>query len=734
MTLKRQESKCGSIESTRLSQVGDSALPPLLVVELGQRIGSAVCGGLLAQLGATVVAIEDEGTREKCTFSTQLCAGKLRVRRGQGGADAAVIADIAAKADIVLLSSDIGGTYEAACDTQIVCDVTACGSTGPLAGQPLSDAEIQALTGVLHTTGAPEGAPVLCPVPILEYLAGLNAAAAVIAALGIRRKFGIGQAAEVALYDCGFGAMSSFFARLLGQDGAVDIGRIGNRHGLSSPWNVYRAVDGWIQICTGSDEQWQRLCVVVKREDLATRQRFARSIDRVANNAEVDAIVQNWVGTQTVTDCIAALTVANIAGGAIVPVNEYPSEANLDYRGMIQRTVHGVYVPGSPMRMSRTPGRTLMDVTDADKAALDAAVACARSADPVATPGVLALPLADIRVLEVGHYTTAPGAARMFAALGADVIKIEPPEGEASRAWPPIDRGQSTFYTVTNSGKRGVVLDLGSEEGRSQLRALIAQSDVLIENMKPNALAKRGFGAGQIADINPRMIYCAISGFGAQSQYPGRPAFDTVVQAMSGLMHLVRAADGAPMKTGISIADVMGAAVAVVAVLAALEERHRSGEGQVIDLSMQDIMAWATQVAWNRSDVPQNSHILRTADGDVLVTDTKEPVPAMDIRNLNRMDAVARLRRAGYRAVPAVSPADVLRSEQAVARNLCFNLTDERGAWPTLGVPIRLARTPLRINRPSPALGRDTAEVFGNLSSGAPAAPSSGDATLHVTS
>jgi crotonobetainyl-CoA:carnitine CoA-transferase CaiB-like acyl-CoA transferase len=255
---------------------------------------------------------------------------------------------------------------------------------------------------------------------------------------------------------------------------------------------------------------------------------------------------------------------------------------------------------------------------------------------------------------------------------------------------------------------------------------------VLIENMKPNALAKRGFGADKIAEINPRTIYCAISGFGAHSRYPGRPAFDTVVQAMSGLMHLIRAPDGAPMKTGISIADVMGAAVAVVAVLAALEERDRSGKGQGIDLSMQDIMAWVTQVAWNRSDVAHDSHILRVADGHVVVAGAKEVVLQADIEDLSRADVVSLLCGAGYRAVPVVRPAEVLQSEQTAARSLCFRLADERGEWPSLGVPMRLTRTPPQIDRPSPALGRDTAEVLGELSAGTAVASTVNNTTLHA--
>src|SRR5581483_8417438 len=352
------------MSSPRSAKPPDAALPPILVVELGQRVGASVCGALL---GATVIAVEDKGQCGKSRFSEQLCAGKLRWRRSKRCADDSFTCNIASAADVVILSSDSGDVFVTTDDTQIVCDVTACGSSGPLSGQPFSDVEIQALTGILHTNGLPHGMPVQCPIPIVEYLAGINAAAAIIAALRVRRKSGVGQSIEVALYDCGFTAMSSLLARFFGPEATSDIGRIGNRHGLSSPWNVYRAADGWVQICTGSDDQWQRLCTLMKREDLAHNSNFASSVGRVANNSAVDVAVQAWVGAQSVDDCVAALTAASIAGGAIVPVDQYPREPNLDYRGMICRSSAGAYVPASPLRMSRTPGRTLTDPIDVDR-------------------------------------------------------------------------------------------------------------------------------------------------------------------------------------------------------------------------------------------------------------------------------------------------------------------------------------------------------------------------------
>ena len=157
-------------------------------------------------------------------------------------------------------------------------------------------------------------------------------------------------------------------------------------------------------------------------------------------------------------------------------------------------------------------------------------------------------------------------------------------------------------------------------------RRLIETADVLIENLKPGALARRGFSADDIARINPRLIYCAVSGFGHDSLYAGRPAYDSVVQAMSGIMDVVRD-DGTPMKAGISIVDLLGAETALVAVLAALEYRDRTGRGQFVDLSMQDIAAWMTQVAWNGATEPAVPlTVVACADGHVLAEASPEAV------------------------------------------------------------------------------------------------------------
>src|SRR5262249_30416090 len=149
------------------------------------------------------------------------------------------------------------------------------------------------------------------------------------------------------------------------------------------------------------------------------------------------------------------------------------------------------------------------------------------------------------------------------------------------------------FFTFSNSDKKSLMMDLRGAQDKAAFRELLQSADLLVENLKPGSLARLGFGAAQLAEINPRLVYCSISGFGADSAYPQRAAFDTVVQAMSGFMDPTRV-EGTPIKAGISAADIVGGTYGLLAILAALEQRERTGRGQYIDISMQDVACWST--------------------------------------------------------------------------------------------------------------------------------------------
>lgn len=212
-------------------------------------------------------------------------------------------------------------------------------------------------------------------------------------------------------------------------------------------------------------------------------------------------------------------------------------------------------------------------------------------------------PLSGIKVIELARILAGPWAGQTLADLGADVIKVESPEGDDTRRWGPpfIDHeGEATaaYFFAANRGKRGVVCDFSTPEGAAQVIQLIRDADVVIENFKLGGLAKYGLDYASLAAINPRLIYCSITGFGQTGPYAPRAGYDFIIQGMSGLMSVTGEAGGAPQKVGVAVTDVFTGVYAATAILAALIQRGQTGRGQHIDMSLLDV---ATSVMANQA-------------------------------------------------------------------------------------------------------------------------------------
>ena len=187
-------------------------------------------------------------------------------------------------------------------------------------------------------------------------------------------------------------------------------------------------------------------------------------------------------------------------------------------------------------------------------------------------------PLHGIRVLDLSRVLAGPYCTMVLGDLGADVIKIEPPEGDETRAWgPPFAAGESAYYLCVNRNKRCMVVDLKTDEGRSILRELAQKSDVLVENFRPGTLARYGLDYETLRARNSRLVYCSISGFGQTGPLRERPGYDFMIQAMGGLMSVTGDPDGEPVKVGVAAADLFAGQYAVIAILAALGARERTG-------------------------------------------------------------------------------------------------------------------------------------------------------------
>ena len=215
----------------------------------------------------------------------------------------------------------------------------------------------------------------------------------------------------------------------------------------------------------------------------------------------------------------------------------------------------------------------------------------------------MAAPLAGIKVIELARILAGPWAGQTLADLGADVIKVEAPEGDDTRRWGPpfIERdGEQTaaYFYATNRGKTSMICDFCTPEGQAQVRALVSDADVVIENFKVGGLAKYGLDYASLAAVNPRLIYCSITGFGQTGPYAHRAGYDFIIQGMAGLMSVTGAPDGQPQKVGVAVTDIFTGVYAATAVLAALHQRGATGVGQQIDMALMDV---ATSIMANQA-------------------------------------------------------------------------------------------------------------------------------------
>jgi len=382
-------------------------------------------------------------------------------------------------------------------------------------------------------------------------------------------------------------------------------------------------------------------------------------------------------------------------------------------------------------------------------------------------------PLSGIRVIELARVLAGPWAGQMLADLGADVIKVENPgAGDDTRHWgPPFVTGSegenlsAAYYHATNRGKRSIALDFSNANDLETVRKLAATADVLVENFKVGGLKKYGLDYESLRAINPRLIYCSITGFGQDGPYAPRPGYDFIIQGMSGLRSLTGEAAGEPQKVGVAVTDIFTGLYSVIAIQAALRHAERTGEGQHIDMSLFDtqVAVLANQnlnylVSGRAPHRMGNAHpniapyeVFPVADGHVIIavgndgqfrslcrvlelTDTAEnaDLATNSGRVANRarlrdslVAALARWQRkpllealaaANVPAGPINDIADMFADPQILARRMQIDLHDQSGnAIPSVRSPIVMSRTPLRYHRPSPRLGEHTGEIMAEL-------------------
>jgi crotonobetainyl-CoA:carnitine CoA-transferase CaiB-like acyl-CoA transferase len=385
--------------------------------------------------------------------------------------------------------------------------------------------------------------------------------------------------------------------------------------------------------------------------------------------------------------------------------------------------------------------------------------------------------LAHLRVLDLTRVLAGPWCAQTLADLGAEVIKVERPgAGDDTRGWgPPYlkdaagrETSEAAYFLSCNRGKKSITLDISRPEGQALVRRLAAVSDVLLENYKVGDLARYGLAYQDLKALNPRLVYCSITGFGQDGPYSGRAGYDLLAQGMGGFMSITGEADGrpggGPQKAGVAVTDLMTGMYAAVAVLAAIESRHRSGQGQYIDMALLDVGVgmlsnmhlnyFTTGRAPGRSGnahpniVPyqvfacRDGHLIlgagndaqfakfcgvagcpelaadaRFAANDARVRNREVLVPLLDdiMKKRGRDDWLAALEAAGVPCGPINTIDQVFEDPQVKHREMKLEVRHPLGTVPMVRNPIRLSATPVEYGIPPPMLGQHTDEILGEL-------------------
>ena len=375
-------------------------------------------------------------------------------------------------------------------------------------------------------------------------------------------------------------------------------------------------------------------------------------------------------------------------------------------------------------------------------------------------------PLAGLRVIDLTRVLAGPFCTQSLGDLGAEVLKIEPPDrGDETRHFPPFIAGESHYFLGINRNKKSLVVDLQQPAGAEILRRLVAKADILVENYRPGVMDRLGLGYDALAEINPRLIYCAISGFGLSGPLRDKPSFDIVTQALSGALSINGERGHMPVKLGIPLGDMVGGVFGPMAILAALHERHATGRGRLIDISLHDgligMLGYFVQLAFITGEDPGpmgSSHpnivpygSFPASDGSIIIAvlsesfwgklcdalerpdlateprfatptgrrDHRDEVDA-EIAAITRTRTVAeweeRLAKFDVPHAPVLGVTAALNQPHAQARDMVVTAEHAAiGALRLAGRPVKFPGAPQRPVTAPPVMGQHTGEVLRDL-------------------
>lgn len=760
------------------------ALDGIRIVELAQGIAGPYAGMLLSDQGAEVIKVEPpEGDRTRSMPAFHLWnRGKKSVvldlvtPAGQEQARS-----LAANADVVIADFPPGQGETLSLDYAslarenprlVYCYMPPYGERGPHIHRPAEDALVAAVAGVTGGQASASGRPVYVTLPVASYGAAMLAAGSVAVALYVRQCCGLGQKVTVS-WLAGVLAMQtgSIVATEDGQGRLTALPR--SPQGGTPVYRLYEAQDGWFFLGCGNSTFFHKLCIALERPELVADPRFENAPWGITNLEDREALLSILapIFREKPRDYwLKLLEEADVPSAPVMTRPEFIDDPQVRYNGMrvevndplLGRTVQ----MGVPVTLTGTPGRIkgpaprlgehthqVLEISKGQGSEVKADNPPSVTLDPQPMTHALS----GVRVVDLAAYIAGAYVSTVLADMGASVTKVEPLEGDPFRS---IGFG----FLGWNRGKRGIALNLRSEKGRQVLYEMVRQADVVVENYRVGVAQRLGVDYETLAKINPRLIYCSVTGYGDGGPYAHRPGFDPLLQARSGAMAAQGGHGQPPVFLTVAISDYAASLLAAYGIAMALYVRERTGRGQrvVTALTNSTMAVQSGSFIFYEGKPPEPeggidflgpSALCRSyqcADGWIFLLvrnegewraltaalDTQdlsekylwpevsfqpaEGILAVDLAEtlagMSRADALAALEAAGVPCAPVLPPKELLNDPHVQANDLLAE--HEHPTWGVLrqtGLLAKFSLTPGLLQGAAPTLGQHTEDVLREL-------------------
>jgi crotonobetainyl-CoA:carnitine CoA-transferase CaiB-like acyl-CoA transferase len=751
------------------------ALQDMRVLDFTQGIAGPYAAMLLAEQGADVVKVEPPGgdrTRGKPAFHILNRSKRGIVLDLEGGEGRAQAADLASGADVVLVDGQPdalrrwGIDYGAVSSRNpgvVYCDLPLYGSRGPSADLPPDDDLLAAVSGVFGMQWGYRDAPVYLVAPIVSYATGALAAGAIAATLFDRARTGRGDYIEASGLGGAFALESTSYIVPLA---AMDIVRLGGRGDPKGPfptYRVYRAGDGeWFMLACLTPAFWTKLVLALDLVEWLADPRFEGApvaIPVIEDRQEIADRLQSIFATQPRQHWLDFLRENDVPAGPVLSRDNYLLDPQVIHDQMKVRiddpAVGETTQMGVPLMLSETAGgirgpapslgqHTAEVLSEESRGAVERTAAAEIEAGRA--------PLEGVGVLDLGTIYAGPYMGMLLSDLGATVIKVEPLDGDPWRAF-------AFGFLGANRGKRGLAVNLKSAEGLEVFYDLVRNADVVCDNFRSGVLRRLKIDHATLGRINPRVICCSITPFGASGPMAGLPGFDPILQARSGLMRAQGGDGEEPVYYQIAVCDFMAALLGVFGVTSALIAREKTGRGQLVETSLAaaamaaqaaefvryagrppdpkgapDLIGvsalrrsyectdgWLFLAADDRSHAEALLYIageaLNGIDATTLLEAPAEGNAAARLEAffaaLSREEALRRMKAKGVPCAPCPTVVDLFEDEHLKANDLWWETEHTiNGPLRQTGRIVKWGWHEMRLERPAPVLGQHSREVL----------------------